>query len=46
LTMRAVPHRAAPPDPAPFAGADAVFADAKAYLSSREALRMSDMRNG
>ena len=40
--MRAVPHRAAPPDPAPFAGADAVFADAKAYLSSREALRMSE----
>ncbi len=38
--MRAVPHRPAPPDSAPYAAAEAVFADAKAYLSSREALQM------
>ncbi len=30
--MRAVPHRPAPPDSAPYAAAEAVFADAKAYL--------------
>ena len=40
--MRAVPRRAAPPDPAPYAPADADFAEAKAYLSSREALQMSE----
>ena len=40
--MRIVAHHAAPPDPAPYAPADALFADAKAYLSSREALQMSE----
>ena len=37
--MRDVAHSAAPPDQAPYAVAEAVFADAKAYLSSREAQR-------
>ena len=32
----------APPDHAPYAVAEAVFADAKAYLSSREAQQMSE----
>ena len=32
----------APPDQAPYAVAEAVFADAKAYLSSREAQQMSE----
>ena len=40
--MRAAAHRAAPPEPSPYAPADAVYADAKAYLSSREAMRMSE----
>ena len=40
--MRIVAHRAAPSAPAPYASADALFADAKAYLSSREALQMSE----
>ena len=40
--MRAVPPRAAPPDPAPYAAAEAAFAAAKAYLCSREARRMSE----
>ena len=40
--MRDVAHSAAPPDQAPYAVADAVFADAKAYLSSREAQQMSE----
>ena len=37
--MRVVPHRAAPPGPAPYAAAEAAFAETKAYLylSSREA---------
>ena len=40
--MRIVAHRALPSAPAPYASADALFADAKAYLSSREALQMSE----
>ena len=40
--MRAVTPRAAPPDPAPYAAANAAFAEAKAYLSSREAQQMSE----
>ena len=40
--MPAVAHRAAPPAPSPYASADVVYADAKAYLSSREAMRMSE----
>ena len=40
--MRDVVHSAAPPDQAPYAVAEAVFADAKAYLSSREAQQMSE----
>ena len=40
--MRVVPHRDAPSAPAPYAAADAVYADAKAYLSSREAQQMSE----
>ena len=40
--MRAVTPRAAPPDPAPYAAAEAAFAEAKAYLSSREAQQMSE----
>ena len=40
--MRIVAHRAAPSAPAPYAPADALYADAKAYLSSREALQMSE----
>ena len=37
--MRAVSPRAAAPDPAPYAAAEAAFAEAKAYLCSREAQR-------
>ena len=40
--MRVVAPRAAASDPAPYAAADAVFADAKAYLCSREAQQMSE----
>ena len=40
--MRAVPSRAAAPDPAPYAAAEAAFAEAKAYLCSREAQQMSE----
>ena len=40
--MRDVAHSAAPPDQAPYAVAEAVFADAKAYLSSREAQQISE----
>ena len=40
--MRVVTPRAAAPDPAPYAAADAVYADAKAYLCSREAQQMSE----
>ena len=40
--MRDVAQSAAPPDQAPYAVAEAVFADAKAYLSSREAQQMSE----
>ena len=40
--MRDVAHSAASPDQAPYAVAEAVFADAKAYLSSREAQQMSE----
>ena len=35
--MRALTPCAAPPDPAPYAAAEAAFAEAKAYLASREA---------
>ena len=38
--MRAVAPT--PPDPAPYAAAEAAFAEAKAYLSSREAQQMSE----
>ena len=31
-----------PPAPAPYAAAEAAFAEAKAYLSSREAQQMSE----
>ena len=40
--MRDVADSAAPPNQAPYAVAEAVFADAKAYLSSREAQQMSE----
>ena len=40
--MRDVAHSVAPPDQAPYAVAEAVFAEAKAYLSSREAQQMSE----
>ena len=40
--MRAVTPRAARPDPAPYAAAEVAFAEAKAYLSSREAQQMSE----
>ncbi|MYN67230.1 MAG: ISKra4 family transposase [Acidobacteria bacterium] len=40
--MRVVPPRAAASDPAPYAAAEAAFGEAKAYLSSREAQRMSE----
>ena len=40
--MRLVPHRAAPPDSAPYAAAEAAFAETTAYLSSHEALQMSE----
>ena len=40
--MRAVAHSAAPPDPAPYAAAEAAFAEAKAYLCWCEARQMSE----
>ena len=40
--MRAVGPRTAPSDQAPYAAAEAAFAEAKAYLSSREAQQMSE----
>ena len=40
--MRAVPPSAAAPDEAPYAAAEAAFAEAKAYLCSREAQQMSE----
>ena len=40
--MQVVAHRSAASVPAPYAAADAVYADAKAYLSSREAQQMSE----
>ena len=40
--MRAAAPRTAPPDQAPYAAAEAAFAEAKAYLSSREARQMSE----
>ena len=40
--MRAVAPSAAPPDQAPHSAAEAAFAEAKAYLSSREAQQMSE----
>ena len=40
--MRVVPHPAAASAPAPYAAADEAFAEAKAYLSSREARQMSE----
>ena len=40
--MRAAAPSAAAPDPAPYAEAEAAFAQTKAYLSSREARQMSE----
>ena len=40
--MRVVPHPAAASAPAAYAAADEAFAEAKAYLSSREARQMSE----
>ena len=40
--MRDVAHSAASLDRAPYVVAEAVFAEAKAYLSSREAQQMSE----
>ena len=40
--MQVVPRRSAPPAPAPYAAAEASFAETKAYLSSREALQMRE----
>ena len=40
--MQVVPPCAAPPAPAPYASAETAFAETKAYLSSREALEMSE----
>ena len=40
--MQVVPRRTAAPAPAPYAASDAVYGDVKAYLSSREALQMSE----
>ena len=40
--MGAVAPSAAAPDPAPYASAEAAFAEAKAYLCSREARQMSE----
>ena len=40
--MRVVPHPAAASAPAGYAAADEAFAEAKAYLSSREARQMSE----
>ena len=40
--MRVVPHPAAASAPAPYAAAETAFAEAKAYLSSREARQMSE----
>ncbi len=40
--MPVVPSCAAPPAPAKYAAAETIFAETKAYLSSREALQMSE----
>ena len=40
--MQVVPRRTAAAAPAPYAAAEASFAETKAYLSSREALQMSE----
>ena len=40
--MQVVPPCAAPPAPAPYAAAETAFAETKAYLSSHEALQMSE----
>ena len=40
--MQVVLRRTAPPAPAPYAAAEASFAETKAYLSSREALQMRE----
>ena len=40
--MQVVPRRTAAPAPAPYAAAEVSFAETKAYLSSREALQMSE----
>ena len=40
--MRVVTPSAAAPDEAPYAAAEAAFAEAKAYLCSREAQQMSE----
>ena len=40
--MRVVPHPVAASAPAPYAAAETAFAEAKAYLSSREARQMSE----
>ena len=40
--MRAVTHSAALPDQVPYAAAEAAFAEAEAFLCSREARQMSE----
>ena len=40
--MRAMVPSASSPEQTPYAAADAAFAEAKAYLSSREAQQMSE----
>ena len=40
--MRTVPHSPVPPDQAPHAAAEAAFAEAKAFLCSREAQQMRE----
>ena len=40
--MRTVPHSPVSPDQAPHAAAEVAFAEAKAFLCSREAQQMSE----
>ena len=40
--MRTVPHSPVPPDQTPHAAAEAAFAEAKAFLCSREAQQMRE----
>ena len=40
--MRTVPHSPVPPDQTPHAAAEAAFAEAKAFLYSREAQQMRE----